>query len=82
MFCWKSVWEAKATHSTETAMQISILVLLDIGLGVCCFEPGRVTSLVSILVLLDIGLGDWWLIFSSCQVKVSILVLLDIGLGA
>ena len=58
LFCWKSVWEQFHAPKSFSSVCVSILVLLEIGLGAMKSErqPGKVQ--VSILVLLEIGLGD------------------------
>ena len=60
---------------------VSILVLLEIGLGGKTTLPALVAKIVSILVLLEIGLGDYFNFKHSSMNLVSILVLLEIGLG-
>ena len=82
LFCWKSVWELLMGKSTCRCRWVSILVLLEIGLGVLrinilqncqssfnpCFVGNRSGSVFDVLN-------------SIYFAYVSILVLLEIGLG-
>ena len=58
LFCWKSVWEWFRSYAATPRSWVSILVLLEIGLGVWKRVEANQWKLVSILVLLEIGLGD------------------------
>ena len=83
LFCWKSVWESLSTSLLILDCTVSILVLLEIGLGDSygdiiekgafgfnpCFVGNRSGSNHSS-------------VFCFMLKLVSILVLLEIGLGA
>ena len=81
MFCWKSVWEWAPPYYQVCRELVSILVLLEIGLGACCQPSAPSPKNVSILVLLEIGLGVNLPVLHHQELIVSILVLLEIGLG-
>ncbi len=65
----------------KTATTVSILILMDIHLGVSVIFSFMIIEFVSILILMDIHLGEPPSVNVNFFSKVSILILMDIHLG-
>ena len=82
LFCWKSVWEKARQRFLTTGIFVSILVLLEIGLGVALLSAAREIEPEFQSLFCWKSVWEFFFFFNLCFfLLVSILVLLEIGLG-